>query len=70
MTGKSKPKLVTGEKIVLMLVGVALGVGGPLAYEWWVSGALSGLMLIVGTTTLALGLIIVTSIVWWANRPE
>ena len=61
---------MTPGKTVLCLAALAVGAGLSLARQWRAEGKLTTQSIIIAAVTMAMGVVILFTVRWWANRPE
>jgi len=66
----ASPKLMTIGKFALLLFAVTIGAALQPIREYRATGSVSGLTTAIAAVVFCIGLAIVLTIGWWANRPE
>jgi ABC-type dipeptide/oligopeptide/nickel transport system permease component len=66
----SQPKLMTKGRFILMFIAVFVGSLLAIYQEWHNKGTVSGVTIGVSVFTFMIGLIILMTISWYANKPE
>ena len=66
----TSPKLMTKGKFALCLIAVIIGAALQPIREYRSTGTVSGLTAAIAAVVFCMGLAIVLTIGWWANRPE
>jgi hypothetical protein len=66
----ASPKLMTRGRFALLCVGVAIGSSILPFRKYGETGHVDMTTIIIAVITFIIGIVIVSAVTWWANRPE